>query len=274
MRLPVSVCIPAKNEERNLPSCLAALRGAFDEVVVVDSGSTDRTREIAEGAGVTVLDFKWDGQFPKKRNWVLRNHPFRHPWVLFLDADEQVTPAFLEELANVLPDSSHEGYWISFTNWFMGHPLHHGDAFRKLALFKVGAGEYEAFPESWWSHLDMEVHEHPVLKGTSGVIGARLEHHDYRGLKHYIAKHNEYSSWEASRYAWLQHAGPEAWQALTSRQQFKYRHLSRWWLGWVYFVAAYFFKKGFLDGPSGWVFACMKRRYFSEIRLKILETKP
>jgi glycosyltransferase involved in cell wall biosynthesis len=272
--LPVSVCIPVRNEEKNLPSCLRALGKEFGEIIVVDSGSSDATVEIAQEAGATVLQFKWNGQFPKKRNWVLRHHAFLCPWVLFLDADEQVTPAFIGELRQVIGTSSHAGYWISFTNWFMGRPLHHGDPFRKLALFRVGAGEYEAFPESWWSHLDMEVHEHPVLAGSTGEISSRLEHHDYRGLKHYIAKHNEYSSWEASRYAWLQQAGPEAWQALTSRQQFKYRHLSRWWLGWVYFVVAYVFKKGFLDGPSGWVFAWMKRRYFSEIRLKILETKP
>lgn len=269
--IPVSICIPVKNEEQNLPGCLAALGGRFDEVLVVDSGSTDGTRQIAEAAGARVLDFAWDGKFPKKRNWTLRNHDFKHSWVLFLDADEQVSPGFLEELETVLRESPHTGYWISFTNWFMGRPLRHGDTFRKLALFRTGAGEYEQFPESWWSHLDMEVHEHPVLEGTVGEIKAKLNHRDYRGLRHYLAKHNEYSSWEASRYRWLQQAGKESWQGLTPRQQFKYRHLNKWWLGWMYFAVSYVLKKGFLDGRAGWVFASLKRRYFSEIRLKIKE---
>jgi glycosyltransferase involved in cell wall biosynthesis len=270
MPLPVSICIPVRNEEVNLPRCLAALAD-FSEIVVVDSGSTDRTSEIARAAGATVLDFKWDGQFPKKRNWTLRNHHFTNPWVLFLDADECVTPAFLAELKSKLADTTNVGFWISFTNWFMGKPLRHGDVFRKLALFKIGAGEYEKFPENWWSHLDMEVHEHPVLTGQVGEISAPLEHHDYRGLKHYLTKHNEYSSWEANRFLWLREAPQEAWNALNSRQQFKYRHLHRWWLGWVYFVLSYFIKKGFLDGKAGYIFACMKRRYFSEVRLKIQE---
>lgn len=270
MSLPVSVCIPARNEEVNLPRCLAAL-SQFSEIVVVDSGSTDRTSEIALAAGASVLNFKWDGKFPKKRNWTLRNHQFKNPWVLFLDADECVTPAFVEELVGKLENTLHVGFWICFTNWFMGRPLRHGDVFRKLALFKIGTGEYEQFPENWWSHLDMEVHEHPVLTGPVGEIKAPLEHHDYRGLKHYLAKHNEYSTWEANRYLWLRGAPKAAWEALNSRQQFKYRHLHRWWLGWIYFALSYFVKKGFLDGKTGYVFACMKRQYFSEVRLKIQE---
>ena len=270
-KIPVSICIPVRNEEQNLPRCLEALAGRFEEIVVVDSASTDRTVEIAHAAGATVLNFSWDGHFPKKRNWTLRNHAFAHPWVLFLDADECVTPAFLAELEAVIAHPSQVGFWITFTNWFMGRPLRHGDVFRKLALFRIGAGEYERFPEAWWSHLDMEVHEHPVLTGTIGEISAPLEHHDYRGLKHYLAKHNEYSTWEANRFQWLRTAPAEAWEALTSRQRFKYRHLHRWWLSWMYFVLSYGVKRGCLDGRSGYRFACLKRRYFSEVRLKILE---
>jgi glycosyltransferase involved in cell wall biosynthesis len=269
--LPISVCIPVRNEEKNLPACLQSLQGAFEEVVVVDSGSTDNTRLIAENAGAVVLDFHWNGQFPKKRNWTLQNHTFRNPWVLFLDADERLSPEVIAEFRATIPNSQHVGYWLSFTNWFMGQPLRHGDVFRKLSLFRIDAGRYEEFPEKWWSHLDMEVHEHPVLKGTTGQISTRLEHHDYRGLSHYIAKHNEYSTWDANRWRWLQTAPPEVFQAMTSRQRFKYRHLGKWWLPWLYFLMSYVAKRGFLDGRAGWVFSRMKFRYFEEIRLKITE---
>ena len=236
--LPVTVVIPVRNEERNLPGCLRALGKDFSEIVVVDSGSTDRTREIAVDGGAVVLDFNWDGKFPKKRNWALRHHEFQTPWVLFLDADEQVTPDFVEELRGTLADTPHAGFWISLTNWFMGRPLNHGDVFHKLALFRIGSGEYERFPEDQWSHLDMEVHEHPVLDGSTGEIRSRLEHRDYRGMKHYIAKHNEYSSWEAERYHWLRSAGAGEWAGLNRRQRFKYRHLDKWCLGWVYWFVA------------------------------------
>ena len=270
--LPVSICIPVKNEEVNLPDCLAAL-GAFDEVVVVDSGSTDDTVDLAHKAGATVLQFEWNGQFPKKRNWALRNHRFKHPWVLFLDADERVNETFVEELKRTLTTTSHVGFWLSFTNWFMGAPLRHGDVFHKLALIKTGAGEYERFPEDAWSQLDMEVHEHPVLCGTTGVLKTRLVHHDYRGLKNYLARHNEYSSWEANRFLWLQSAGPEAWATLTDRQRFKYRWMDRWWLAWLYWAVAVILKRGFLDGLNGLRFGMLKRRYFGEIRLKIQEAQ-
>ena len=272
--LPISICIPVLNEERNLGGCLRSLEGRFDDIVVVDSGSIDATRHIAESGGATVVDFRWNGEFPKKRNWALRHHPFRHPWILFLDADERLTPQVLMELERTVPGSRHAGYWLSFTNWFMGQPLRHGDVFRKLALFRRDAGEYERYPERWWSHLDMEVHEHPVLQGDTGEIHARLEHHDYRDFDHYIAKHNAYSTWEANRFQWLQSAqNQSAWEALTPRQRFKYRNLDRWWLSWLYFAASYVGKLGFLDGRAGWTFARLKSRYFDDIRLKIVEKR-
>lgn len=268
--LPVSVCVPVLNEEKNLPECLAAL-SEFDEIVVVDSGSSDATVEIARTAGATVIDFRWDCRFPKKRNWALRNHAFRHPWVLFLDADERLNRDFVTELRAVLPSTPHSGFWISFTNWFMGQPLQHGDVFRKLALFRREAGEYEKFPEDHWSQLDMEVHEHPVLSGTVGSLHTRIEHHDHRGLSSWFARHNEYSSWEAKRFLWLAQAPPEAWETLTPRQHFKYRHLHRWWFGWFYWLICMGPKLGVLDGRPGWALAKLKRRYFDEIRLKIQE---
>lgn len=268
-RIPVTVMIPVLNEELNLPACLAALGDAFEMVLVVDSGSTDRTGEIADAGGVEVVQFKWDGAFPKKRNWTLRNYSFRTPWVLFLDADERVTPAFIDELRRTLPDTPHAGFQISFANWFMGRPLRHGDPFRKLALFRVGAGEYEQFPENGWSRLDMEVHEHPVLDGTVGVLESPLEHHEFRGIEHYKQKHADYADWEVKRFEWLQTAGIDAWAPLTARQRFKYRHLNAWWLGPFYFAVAYLLKRGFLDGATGFRFAILKWQYFNTIRLKI-----
>lgn len=272
--LPVSICIPVLNEEKNLPACLNSLQGHFDDIVIVDSGSTDQTPQIAKEAQIPFLNFQWNGSFPKKRNWALRNHKFKHSWILFLDADERVTPGFITELREKI-NSGHNGFWLRYDNWFMGKNLKHGDPMRKLALFKSGSGEYEKFPEVSWSHLDMEVHEHPVLEGTVGEIHSPLEHHDFRGLDSYLSKHNEYSSWEARRYQWLHsdQANPDDWEKLTKRQKFKYRNLGKWWLGTLYFGISYFKNLGFLDGAEGLRFARLKKRYFEEIRLKIIEAK-
>ena len=110
-KVKVSVIVPVKNEEKNLAQCLDSLRD-FDDVVVVDSGSTDRTGEIAAEYGRQLVQFVWDGKFPKKRNWALRNIEFKHPWVLFLDADERMTAAFAAELLRSLPRTAHNGFWI------------------------------------------------------------------------------------------------------------------------------------------------------------------
>lgn len=271
--LPVSVCIPTRNEEATIGTCLAAVRDAFDDIVVVDSGSSDRTREIAAHHAARVVPFHWDQRFPKKRNWALRNLDFANEWILFLDADEIVTAAFLEELATTVTATRHVGFWLNYTNHFMGRELRYGDRLRKLALFRRDAGEYEAFPEELWSGLDMEVHEHPVLAGSVGTIHAPIDHRDDRGLHRYIAKHNEYSTWEANRYQWFGTAGIDAWNALTARQRFKYSHLAKWWLADLYFLMCLLAKGGLLDGTAGWRFAAMKRRYFQDVRLKILERR-
>jgi len=269
--LAVSVCIPVRNEERNLPACLGALQGSFTDLVVVDSGSTDSTREIAKQHGARVVQFSWDGRFPKKRNWALRTIDFKHDWILFLDADEIVTPCFIHEAASLLPNTAFVGFWLNFTNHFMGHELRYGDRFRKLALFRRSAGEYEKFPEEYWTTLDMEVHEHPVLDGPIGNIAAVLTHRNECGLHHYLARHNDYSTWESNRFRWLSAADRAAWAKLNTRQRFKYRNLDKWWLAHFYYWTAIIAKGGFRDGIAGWRFAAMKRRYFQEIRLKILE---
>lgn len=269
--LPVTVVIPVKNESKNLPKCLSSLRGVA-HVVVVDSSSEDETVAIAREFGATVINFKWNGRFPKKRNWLLNNYRFKTEWVLFLDADEQLTSRFCNEIKTATRRNDVVGFWINYDLYFMGRLLRHGIRQHKLALFKHSAGSYEHIDEVEWSKLDMEVHEHPVLDGPVGEIASRVEHHDFRGLHHLIARHNEYSTWEARRYlALLSDEG--AWSLLTKRQMFKYRHMSKWWFAVLYFFTSYFLRGGILDGREGFYYAIMKFIYFFEIRMKILEIR-
>ncbi|MEM9961360.1 MAG: glycosyltransferase family 2 protein [Pseudomonadota bacterium] len=269
--LPVTVVVPVKDEERNLPRCLAAL-DRFTAVVVVDSGSTDRTVEIAKAHGAKVLDFAWNGRFPKKRNWVLTNHPPETEWVLFLDADEVVDAAFCDALAARLGPEEHAGYWLTYRNYFLGRELRHGLAQRKLALFRVGAGLYERIDEQGWSKLDMEVHEHPVIEGTTGEFAEKIDHRDYRGLARFLDRHRDYAAWEANRILLLA-AQPERKRDLTARQAFKYRHIEKWWYPWFYFLYAYLAKQGFRDGAAGFHYAFYKAWYFASIRLLVQEMR-
>jgi len=265
------VVVPVKNEARNLPSCLATLSG-FAHVVVVDSSSTDDTVTIARNAGAEVIDFRWPGGFPKKRNWVLQTYVFKTDWVLFLDADERLTPAVVAALAAALKRTEFVGYWLNYQNHFLGRALRHGVPQRKLALFRVGAGFYERIEDLGWSSLDMEVHEHPVLDGPVGEIVEPIDHDDFRGLHHYLARHNDYSTWEARRYCALI-GDAEAWRGLTRRQRLKYENVTRWWFAPAYFGATYVVRRGFLDGWAGFVHAVLKFAYFFEVRVKIFEAR-
>ena len=266
---PVTVVIPVKNEEKNLAFCLAKIRD-FAEILVVDSGSSDQTREIAEKAGTKFLEFQWQGGHPKKRNWVLLNYLFTTPWVLFLDADEQLTDAFCAELSKKLQENAHVGFWLSYRNYFLGKMLKHGVPQRKLALFRVGSGLYERVDDLKWTHLDMEVHEHPVLKGSIGEITAPIDHLDYRGLHHFMERHNDYSTWEATRYVELR-SRSRVTNSLTERQQFKYRYIERWWFPIAYFGLTYLIYGGLLDGRPGFVYAVFKSMYFFQVQQKIRE---
>lgn len=270
--LPVTVAIPVRNEEASLPACLERL-SRFAEIVVIDSASTDRTREIANNFGARIIDFKWDGKYPKKRNWFLLNAPPTQPWVLFLDADEFIDDAFCDAVARALSQDDRDGYWITYTNHFLGRPLRYGLAQRKLALFRTGRALYERIDEDSWSSLDMEIHEHPILKGTVGEIDAPIDHRDDRGLARFLDKHVDYARWEARRYTYLR-GTPQAARHFTFRQRFKYHHLAAWWYPAFYFLFTYIAKRGFLDGAAGFHYAVYKAWYFHTIRLLIQEQAP
>lgn len=269
--LDLTIAIPARNEERNLEGCLAAIGRDFaKEIVVIDSGSTDRTVEVARAHGVIVHDFRWNGRFPKKRNWYLRNYCPQTRWVLFLDADEYLTEEFKNEMRRELPGSQKVGYWLSYSIYFLGERLRGGYPLRKLALFQVGAGEYEHIDEARWSDLDMEIHEHPVLEGVVGIITNRIDHRDFRGVAHYLSKHNEYSSWEAARF--LADCGDTAKRgAWTWKQRVKYRLMRSPLIGVVYFLGSYIMMAGFRDGAAGFAFTILKMAYFTQVYCKIRE---
>lgn len=269
--LDLTIVIPVRNEERNLPGCLGAIgKGFARHVVVLDSGSTDRTIELAREAGVQVLNFDWDGRFPKKRNWYLKNHAPATRWVFFLDADEYLTEDFKQELRKALADSSKVGYWLSYSIYFLGKELKAGYPLRKLALFRTGAGEYERIEENQWSQLDMEVHEHPILRGEVGEVLSKIDHQDFRGVAHYVTKHNDYSSWEAYRF--MKTAGNRAGRASwTWKQKLKYSLMRSPLIGPLYFIGTFLVMGGFRDGTRGLSFAILKMAYFTQVYCKIRE---
>lgn len=271
--LDLTIVIPVRNEEGNLPGCIAAIGNDLaQKIVIIDSSSTDSTCEIASQNGIEVIQFNWDGHFPKKRNWFLRTHTPTTKWVMFIDADEYLTESFKTELRRLLPKNDMVGYWLNYSIYFLGKKLIGGYPLKKLALFKVGAGEYEMIAENQWSKLDMEVHEHPVLVGNIGIVSSKIDHQDFRGVSHYIAKHNEYSSWEAGRYL-KAYGDPELYNKWTRKQRIKYKLMRSPLIGPLFFLGSFIFMGGFRDGSRGLVFAIFKMSYFTEVYCKIKENQ-
>lgn len=272
MPLDLTIAIPTKNEEKNLAGCLEAIGNDLArQIVVIDSGSTDETSEIAREFGAEVINFEWNGKFPKKRNWFLRNHTPESEWILFLDADEYLTEDFKKEIQSALTQSDKVGYWLSYTIYFMGKKLKGGYPLRKLALFKVKAGEYEQIDEDRWSQMDMEIHEHPVLQGPTGILRSKIDHKDYRGVPNYVNKHCEYAAWEAGRFLLaVKNKNNNHW---TWKQNLKYKLINNVFIGPVFFCGSFFLMGGFRDGARGLAFAILKMSYFTQIYCLIQENR-
>ena len=279
--LPLSVIIPVRNEAHNLPRCLDALRNC-GEVYVIDSGSTDDTRAIAELRGAKVVQFEYRGGWPKKRQWAMDNLPLAHDWVLLLDADEGMTPELESEIRGAIGDAKFDGYFIALQMHFLGRPLQHSDAsFWKLSLFRRGKARYECrLKEQDSSMADMEVHEHVVCDGPTRQLQNPLVHRNVESLFRYIQKHNEYSNWEAK--VWLSLDGGsgerELQPAFWGTQAQRRRWLRRKFMGLpgfpvLFFVYKYVFRLGFLDGVPGLIYCGFQSVQFLHIKAKIYELK-
>ena len=267
----LTIAIPVRNEESNLAACLQAVGTDFARhVAVIDSASTDGTAALALAHGCELFQFQWNGQFPKKRNWFLRHHTPSTPWVLFLDADEILNAAVKTEIAAALQTSHHAGFLLSYTNYFLGRRLRGGYPLRKLALFRVGEVEFERIEEDHWSACDMEVHEHPIVSGSIGVIRNRIDHRDLRGIDSYMAKHNQYAAWEAQRLFHYRH-DPQATARWKPHQRLKYRLITSPWGGLAFFLGSFFAMGGWRDGNIGFAFCLLKASYFVQIACRLRE---
>jgi glycosyltransferase involved in cell wall biosynthesis len=257
-RAPLSVIVPVKNEAGNLERCLSALDWA-DEVFVVDSQSTDETEQVAAAFGARVVQFVFNGTYPKKKNWALDRLPFRNEWVLIVDADEVVGPELAEEISRRILSNEADGYYLNSHYYFLGRLIRHCgyDSCWNLRLFKHRLGRYEKMPDFTGGRTgDNEAHEHVELDGRATRLENALEHHAYPTIATWVEKHNRYAIWEAAQCErFLRDPIP---QSIGSVQRFK-RRLKK--IAWhlpmrplARFIYAYVLRLGFLDGKPGLVF--------------------
>ncbi len=266
-RIPVSVIIVTKNEEKAIVQCLENL-SHFNEVIVVDSQSEDRTVAIARKIGVRVYDFIWNGQYPKKRQWCLEHLDLQHDWVFFVDADEIVTDEVVQDISQLFKhgDPVEAGFFIGADYLWKGQLLSHGLKNNKLVLLDRRRIEFPVIDDLDLEGMgEIEGHYQPVLKpafsgdGIGQLKGKILHHIDES--KNWEKRHQRYAKWEAgmnAKDAWP--LDPLPWRAFLKRvfRAIPMRHIAA-------FLHCYLLKLGFLDGFNGFDFALSRARYYRMI---------
>ncbi len=281
--LPLTVLIAARNEEKNLGRCLAAL-GPAQRVVVLDSHSTDQTAAIASRMGAEVVQFTYRGGYPKKRQWALDDLDIRSPWVLLLDADEVVPESLWNEIGAAIGSSAaRDAYLIVKGFHFLGKRFRFGGfSFAAVLLFRRGKAHFEHLldEDPTGDPLDMEVHERLIVAGSIGRLATPIIHEDFKGLQAYIDRHNRYSSWEAAlRHRYLttgQYGYDTIRPRLFGNTQERRRSLKRWIIRlplepWLWFAYHFFVRLGFLEGRRGWIACQLRAAYIRQVRAKLYE---
>lgn len=260
-RVRLSVIVPVRNEGHQLARCLESVSWA-DEILVIDSHSTDDTVAVAERCGARVIQFCQRGNWPKKKNWALDNVPFRNEWVLLLDADE-VVPAYARgEIERIVSDetSKARGYWINRRFFFMGRWLKHAYYPNwNMRLFRHRYGRFEQLTEGDTRSGDVEVHEHVVIDGPTACMRSELDHYAFPSIAAFVDKHNRYSNWEA-------HVALEAGRTNGHRPKSARARLKAWTRflpcrPFLRFAYLYVWQRGFLDGREGYYFARLHAYY-------------
>jgi glycosyltransferase involved in cell wall biosynthesis len=267
LKARLSVIVPVKNEAENLRRCLPALAWA-DEVFVVDSQSHDETPLVAAEHGAHVVQFHFNGTYPKKKNWSLENLPFRNEWVLIVDADEVVVPELAQEIARRIAADEADGFYLNMKYYFLGRRIRHcgyAEAWN-LRLFKHRLGRYEKMPVRPGAQTgDNEAHEHVELRGDRRPLRLvhELDHYAYPTISAWVEKHNRYARWEAEMYErFLSEPIPPS---IGAGKRFK-RYLKKVYLRLpmrplVRFFYSYVVRLGFLDGKPGLVFCTLLSFY-------------
>jgi|SRR5580704_1846548 glycosyltransferase involved in cell wall biosynthesis len=250
-----SVLILTLNEEHNLPACLASVAGC-DDIVVLDSGSTDRTVGIAREAGARVFVHHFEN-FAQQRNYAHAAINFRHPWVFHLDADEHMTPELFAECTAVSDTAPFDGCWIAPKMLFFGRWLPHCTDYpawqarfvkaRGFEFIQVGHGQREALPMRM-GRLQRSYH-HEMMSGGEGA---------------WLDKHRRYAREEAAAHATGAKPG---WPALFSsgalarRRALKYFSCALPCRPALRFIYQYGLRGGFLDGRAGFHYCRLLARY-------------
>ncbi len=244
---PLSVVVITKNEESTIGRCLNSVKEIADEILVIDSGSTDKTVEIAKEKGAFVIKKDWSG-FSNQKNFGIQKA--KNPWILSIDADEELSEKLKNSIKNELKNPKFDCYQVSRKTYYMGKFLEHvWYPEWRIRLFKKDRGIFEG-----------EIHEVFKCDGTVGKLEGDLYHYSFKGLKHQFLKAIDYGEISAKE---LYKRG--------KKPTLKHLMINPLWS----FIKTFFIQKGFLDGKRGFLasvyisfYTFMKYAFLYELKLK------
>lgn len=270
--IQITALVTTLNEEKNLARCLESLKN-FDEIIVIDSGSIDKTTEIAKSYGADIVSFTWNGKYPKKRQWCLDNVKTRHDYIFFIDADEQAPEDFLKIISQL--DFKKAGYFVRAKYVWNGKILQYGLQNNKLVLFDKNKFQFPVVDDLGdFCMGEMEGHYQPVLKDgfvneAIGQIVPTLLHYACDDFKAWHNRHDKYATWEAgmiknNAYPSENNKGRDILKRIFRRLPFR---------PVIAFAHSYVLKRGFLDGRAGFYFALSRYHYYRKVRHALATNK-
>ena len=271
-RSPPSAVVLTLNEEHNIADCIRGLSAFTDDIVVVDSYSSDRTVEIARSfPNVRVYQRQFDTEY-KQRNFALHDVEYGHDWVYICDADERVPEDLAKELVDTVndPTKTHAAYRVRYKNMYLGKWIKRASSYPVWIIRLVRP-----------RHVTYEVREtnvHPIVDGTVGELQRHFVHYSFNsGLVRWFAKHNYYSTREAMEGVRIRREGRPPLTSLLAgdpmlrrraMKNFSYFLIGR---GFFRFFHQYLLRGGFLDGAVGFHYCVMISMYEYWIELKMAE---
>ncbi len=270
---PLTIVILTFNEEINLPGALESVVAWADQVFVVDSFSTDKTLEIARKYEAQIFQNIWV-DWATQRNWALDNLPIKNEWVLFLDADERVSPELAEEIRETLINVPNEicGFYVKRKFVFLGKWLRHGGLFPNFILRLVRKDKTRVKMIGAWEYF--RVHGE-TLKMNNSVI-----HKDNKTLTHWINKHNQYADNEAKairenkKYIEIGSNGELERKQKVKLRGYIWNRLPLLQRSFFPFFTRYVIQRGFLDGIEGFIYYFLHDLWYPFlVDTKVLELK-
>ncbi len=268
--MSISIFIQTLNEEANLPSCLDSVSWS-DDVVVLDSYSTDRTEEICKQRGARFFQRKYDGRGPHQ-NWAMEHIDWKHKWVFYLDADEHMTPELRREIEAIAADPNEQrvAFYCGRRNMFMG----------KWLKRSMPPGHIMRFFQPPHIRFERLANPVPTIDGEWGYLKNTFIHYNFsKGVGEWLERHNRYSTYEAQETMKALRERPvhlrnlfdsDPMQRRLELKNLSFRMPGRPFLKFLYM---YFFRLGLLDGRAGLTYCTLQAIYEYQIVLKVRELK-